>query len=375
MLVAFIGSAYQLLAATAIWRLAAQKRPVPPSRPPVTMLKPLYGNEPGLYENLRSFCDQDYPRIQLVFGVHRADDPAASVVRRLQKDLPEVDIALVVSQARYGTNHKISNLINMMSAAKHDILVLSDSDMRVDAAYLDAVVGTLERPGVGLATCLYTGMPSPGPWSALGAAGINLWFLPSAAVSKLLGGKIGCYGATIAIRRETLESVGGFAAVKDQLADDYALGALVRASGSCVSVVPYFPATLVDEPTFDALYRHELRWGRTVRNTAPIGYAGSAITHPLAGALFGVTLGSVAGLPWQMLLVAPVSAAICRLFLVARVVRTFGIARPGWWLLLPRDVLSLVILVVAYLGRSVSWRDSVFHVDRVGELFPDSDGL
>jgi ceramide glucosyltransferase len=247
--------------------------------------------------------------------------------------------------------------------------------MRVDAAYLDAVVGTLERPGVGLATCLYTGLPSPGPWSALGAAGINLWFLPSAAVSKLLGGKIGCYGATIAIRRETLDAVGGFAAVKDQLADDYALGALVRASGSSIAVVPYFPVTLVDEPTFDALYRHELRWGRTVRNTEPAGYAGSAVTHPLAGALFGVILGSVAGLPWQMLLAAAVSAVLCRLFLVARVVRTFGIARPGRWLLLPRDVLSLVILVVAYFGRSVSWRDSVFRVDRVGELFPDSDGL
>jgi ceramide glucosyltransferase len=373
-IVAFIGSLYQILAAWAVAQLSRQPRPTPVRRPPVTLLKPLCGDEPGLYHNLQSFCEQDYPLFQLVCGVRDPDDPAIAIVQRLQADRPEMDIALVVNPVIHGTNYKVSNLINILQAAKHDVLVLSDSDMRVRPDYLEAISGALEQPGTGLATCLYTGEPLPGPWSAIGAAGINFWFLPSAAVSKLLGGKTGCYGATIAMTRKTLESVGGFMAVRNQLADDYALGALVRQSGLNIVVAPYFPATQVDEPSFPTLLRHELRWARTVRNTAPIGYAGSIITHPLPLAMLGILSGSVAGLHWPVLLAAIVMAAMSRLWLVRRVTYIFRAARPGWWVLLARDVLSLGILVAAYLGRSVSWRNSAFRVDRVGALSSGNDG-
>jgi ceramide glucosyltransferase len=311
----------------------------------------------------------------MVCGVRSGADAAVPVVRRLQADLPDADIRLVIDDRLHGANNKVSNLINMMKACDHDTLVIADSDMRVGPDYLAAVVGALQRPGVGLATCLYTGRGEPGPWSAIGAAGINFWFLPSAAVSKQLGGKIGCYGATIALQRATLDAVGGFAAVRNQLADDYALGALVRDSGKAVVVVPYFPVTIVNEPTASALYRHEMRWARTIRNTAPLGYAGSAVTHPVPTAMLGLMLGSVAGLPWQMLITAMTLALASRLLLVARLTATFGVSRPAWWLLLLRDVLSLVILVVAFCGRSVSWRDSAFRVDRVGALSPESDGI
>jgi ceramide glucosyltransferase len=251
---------------------------------------------------------------------------------------------------------------------------MSDSDMLVDADYLDAVVGTLQRPKVGLATCLYTGRPTAGLWSAIGAAGINFWFLPSAPVSKLLGGKNGCYGATIAIRRQTLQRVGGFAALKDQLADDYALGALVERGGEDVVVAPYFPSTVVDEPDFGALFRHELRWARTIRNTAPFGYAGSAITYPVPLALLGMLIGLVAGLPWQMLIAVPILAVLCRFALIAGVTGVLAAPKPRGWLLLPRDVLSLVILVLAFFGRSVSWRNSAFRVDSVGALSEETNG-
>jgi ceramide glucosyltransferase len=312
--------------------------------------------------------------MQIVCGVREADDPAIAVVRRLQADMPHVDLVLVADPALHGTNYKVSNLINMMAVAKHDVLVMSDSDMLVAGGYLDAVVGALERPGTGLATCLYIGRPTPGLWSAIGAAGINFWFLPSATVSKLLGGKNGCYGATIAIRRETLEWVGGFAALKDQLADDYALGALVERGGENVVVVPYFPATIVDEGDFGALFRHELRWARTIRNTAPAGYAGSAITHPIPLALLGAILGSVAGLHWQMLIAILLLACFCRFALIAVIRGVLAAPKLRWWLLLPRDVLSLVILVLAFCGRSVSWRNSAFRVDSVGALSEETNG-
>jgi ceramide glucosyltransferase len=370
-----LGSLYQLLATYAVRRFAAQPAQKAVTRPPVTLLKPLCGDESGLYQNLRSFCELDYPMMQIVCGVRDPDDPAIAVVRRLQADMPHVDLVLVSNPALHGTNYKVSNLINMMSAAKYEMLVMSDSDMLVTPSYLEAVMGTLQRQGVGLATCLYLGAPIAGLWSAIGAAGINFWFLPSATVSKLLGGKNGCYGATIAIRRATLDSVGGFAALKDQLADDYALGALVERGGEDVVVVPYFPSTVVDEPNFGALFRHELRWARTIRNTAPAGFAGSAITHPLPLALLGALLGSVAGLPWQMLITILAFAALCRFVLVASVTATVGAPKPRWWLLLPRDVLSLVILVLAYFGRSVSWRNSAFRVDSVGALSEETDGI
>jgi ceramide glucosyltransferase len=372
---AILGSIYQLLAAFAVRRLAGQPRVEPKTYPAVTLIKPLCGDEPQLYENLRSFCRLDYPALQIVFGVRTAGDPAAAVVRRLQAELPDADIALVENPALYGANYKISNVINIMSAAKHDVLILSDSDMHIDGAYLEAVVGGLSRPGTGLVTCLYIGVPTKGLWSELGAAGINYGFLPSATVSKFLGGKTGCYGATIALTRSTLESVGGFAALKDQLADDYALGALVREGGQDVSVIPYFLETTVDEPTFTALFRHELRWARTIRNTEALGFAASAIIHPVPWAVLALICGSVAGLPRPMLFITLMVTVICRLTLVGSVLRSLATPKPRWWLLLPRDVLSLAILVLAFCGRSVSWRNSAFRVDSAGALSTEIDGI
>lgn len=373
--IAMLGSIYQLLAGYAVKRLTAQPQPKPVRRPPVTLIKPLCGDEAELYENLKSFCTLDYPDIQIVFGVRDQTDPAVGIVHRLQADLPHADIALVVNSSLYGTNYKISNVINIMAAAKNDVLILSDSDMHVTPDYIDAIVGGLERPGTGLVTCLYIGRPTTGLWSALGAAGINFWFLPSATISKLLGGKTGCYGATLALKRSVLDEIGGFAALKDQLADDYALGALVRDSGRDVTVVPYFLDTTVDEPTYGALFRHELRWARTIRNTEAAGYAATAITHPVPWALLALAASLVAGLSWPMLFVILVIPAICRLVLVAIVVRSLGAPKPRWWLLLLRDLLSLVILVLAFCGRSVSWRNSAFRVDSAGALSTETDGI
>jgi ceramide glucosyltransferase len=167
--------------------------------------------------------------------------------------------------------------------------------------------------------------------------------------------------------------VGGFQALKDHLADDYALGALVRERGLRVAVAPNLLRTAVNEPSFADLVRHELRWARTIRNTAPFGFAGTVITHPIPLALLACALGLTGGLAWPMLAGVLASAVACRLALVTSVMRALGAPRLRWWLLLPRDILSLVILLLAYCGRSVSWRQSAFHLDSAGTLVAEGE--
>ncbi|MBV9686950.1 MAG: glycosyltransferase, partial [Alphaproteobacteria bacterium] len=195
------------------------------------MLKPLHGDEPGLYENLRSFAEQDYPESQIVLGVNDPRDSALPAAQALARDLPAHDIVMVVNSRIRGSNQKVANLENMIEAARHDVLVLADSDMRVDRGYLSAVTAPLCDPRTGVVTCLYRGVSTGGRWSELGAMHINFGFLPGALVADSLGLGGGCFGATIALRRETLERIGGFVRLRDELADDHRIGDEVRALG------------------------------------------------------------------------------------------------------------------------------------------------
>lgn len=196
-----------------------------PTAPGVTILKPLHGAEQGLRANLQSFCEQDYRGpVQIVFGVHGPDDGAIAVVRELQRANPHMDIDLVVDGRIHGENRKVSNLINMARAMRHDIVVLSDSDIRVGHDYLERVVERLARPGVGFVTCLYTGSDTGSVWSVLAAMGINYQFLPNVTAGLRLKMAEPCFGATVAFRRQVLEAIGGFDVLSDQLADDYDLG-------------------------------------------------------------------------------------------------------------------------------------------------------
>lgn len=361
------GCLYLLTAAWAVRRFAAE-RPMPPTDPvPVTILKPLCGAEPDLHDLLHSFCRQDYPRLQVVFGVQGEDDPAIAVVRRLIADLPGADLALVVDGRRHGGNLKVGNLINMMAAARHDLLVIADSDMKVTPAYLGAVTAPLADPAVGAVTCLYAGRCRGGRWSRLAAMAINYGFLPSVLVGRLGGRLQGCFGATIALKRATLERVGGFAALRDHLADDHALGEAVRAQGLRVVLSPYVVEDRVAEADFAALVRHELRWARTIRAVAPWSFAASAITHPGAWALLAIPLAGWAAAP----LVLGAFAAL--LALMRTVERALALPPAPAWLALPRDLLSLAVLVMAFCGNTVIWRGRRFAVGPDGRLVMKED--
>src|SRR5260221_10118319 len=203
------GSAYTLLAASAVRRFVRLPAGRAAASPPVTVLKPLHGAEAELYGNLRSFCAQLYPRFQIIFGVRDETDPAIAVVRRLVAELPDVDIALVVDSRVEGNNFKVSNLENMVALAKHNIMVIADSDMHVKPDYLIDATAPLAESGDGLVTCLYRGRPVAGICSRLGAMFINHGFLPSALIGERLRPGDACFGATMALRRDIYIAIGG----------------------------------------------------------------------------------------------------------------------------------------------------------------------
>jgi ceramide glucosyltransferase len=363
------GSLYLVAAGLAVRRFAAEPQRRPTSHPPVSILKPLRGDDPELYENLRSFCRQDYPAHQVIFGVSDPADPAAAVARRLMADLADADLALVVDDRRHGSNYKISNLYNMLAAAKHPVILLADSDMRVGPDYLRAVMGELGREGVGLVTCLYAGRPLGGLWSALGAMFINQGFLPSVLLARWIGAKDGCYGATMALRRDTLERVGGFLAFSDHLADDHALGEAVRGLGLRVALARYVVEDRLREPDLRQLFAHELRWGRTIRAIEPVGFALSAVTHAVALSLLALPFAPA----WPWLLALPPVAVGCRVWMIRQIDRALALEATPLALILLRDPLSFVVLVASFCGRSVTWRGDRFRVSRTGRLMPLGD--
>ena len=361
--------AYLVGTAVAAVRFARRATPSGPEPPPVSLLKPLHGAEPGLYENLRSFAQQDYPVIQMVLGVNDANDGALPVAQALIRDLPASDIALVLDPPVRGSNLKVANLENMLAAARHDILVISDSDMRVDRRYLGAVTAPLHDPRIGLVTCLYEGVSTGGIWSELGALHINFGFLPSALVAAELGIGHGCFGATIAMRRETLEPIGGLARLRDELADDRRIGDAVRAQGLAVLLSRYVVEARVSEPSFTSLWQHELRWARTVRAITPAGFAGSVLTHPVALAALAAA-ASRFGLTPAILLVL---SCLLRWASALVIAGALAFTTAGLWLLPVRDALSFAVFVASFFGRRVCWRDQLFHVDASGRMTVEGD--
>ncbi len=249
--------------------------------PPITVLKPLCGTEPETYECLRTFCDQDYPEFQIVFGLCAEDDPAVAIARRLQREFPHRDLQIAIDGRQHGSNRKVSNLVNMLPLARHDYLIVSDSDIRVRPDYLRRVVAPLLDDGVGIVTCPYRGIARKGLWSLLGSMYINEWFMPSVRVAAFAGTRSFAFGATIAIRRQVLARIGGFASIADQLADDYRLGEMTRRIGLRTVLSEVEVETFVSETTLAELVRHELRWLRTIRALRPAGYRLSFITFGL----------------------------------------------------------------------------------------------
>lgn len=343
------------------------------AQPPVTLLKPLYGDEPLLEQALASVCGQDYPEFQIVFGVQDPDDPAVAVVRRLQTRFAHRRIDLVVNTAQHGLNRKVSNLINMLPWAVHETLVIADSDLHCAPDYLRRVVAELAVAKTGLVTTLYAGLASNRSLTArLGTSAINHGFVPGALMSRDLG-REDCLGATMALRRDTLERVGGFHALVDHLADDNLLGQKIRALGMTIRIATSVPATTVPEDTLSALFHHELRWSRTILSLVPVAFALSSVQYPIFWALLSLAFSG--GAIWALALFA--LAWLARAVAAVGIDQTLGLvasgrATPTPLLLLPlRDLLSISIILASYASDKVEWRGQMMHTRANEPLDPD----
>lgn len=363
-------SAYGVLEVLAVWawqrrrRMGDKRRP-----PPVSLLKPLCGPEPSLYENLRTFCRQNFPEYQIIFGVQDGHDPALAVVRRLQQEFPSLAIDVVVNSRQHGSNCKVSNLINMVAHARHDVLVMADSDAFVCPEYLGIVTAPLRDESVGLVTCLYRAVPTRVIFSRLGAMYINEWYMPSVLLAWLFGHQGYVSGQTLCIRRETLDAIGGLERIANHLADDHQLGERVHALGKRVVLSHYVPSAECHEPSFASLIGHEVRWMRTLHVLQPRCFLFLFFSFSLPLALVGLMLAGtvqlLAPLAWALF-----AATTCTRLALHFAHRVHGrrLVVADLWLLPLRDLLLCWVWCKSLLTSRVIWRGNEFDVDAEGVM-------
>lgn len=372
-LISLIAAAsYIVLAVLAVAAGQLRRRPHSLSpKPPVTVLKPLCGAEPDLYDNLRSFCMQDYPRFEIVFGVRDSADPARAVVERLITEFASLPITLIVDPTLHGSNRKVSNLINMLPHANHDLLVMADSDGVVGADCLSTVTAPLRASDVGLVTCPYRAVPTASIWARLGAMYVNDWYMPMVLLSWLFGYRGYVSGQILCIRRSTLRAIGGLQVLADQLAEDHRLGQLVRGLNLKIELSPYCVDGQHHETDFRSMTRHELRWMRTIRALRPRSFLGIFLTFSLPLAVLGIAFMAAGPA------ISPAAWGLLGGCLTARVAlhltpRIRG-ARPilsDLWLLPLCDLLIVWAWCRSLFTSRIAWRSDEFNVDANGVMHP-----
>jgi ceramide glucosyltransferase len=333
--------------------------------PPVSILKPVKGVDPQAYENFESFCHQDYPEYEIIFGVADADDPVIPVIERLQRNFPELPITLHVTPV-FGTNQKAALLAELTPLARYSVLALSDSDMRVTPDYLHRVAAPLQDPQVGLVTCLYRPQAPVTLTARLEALYMGVTFLPSVIVARRVLNMHFAMGATDVLRRRDLERIGGFSAICDYLADDYQLGARIADSGKRVVLSDYIVNCYLGGTTFQTQWRREVRWAHCSRTSRPLEYPGLLLSFSTPLALILLLSSGLSFTSWLALATS----------LILRWGVGWGVAgytgdrvSRRWLLLLPlRDMLSALVWCAGLLGRIVVWRGKRFILESDGRL-------
>jgi ceramide glucosyltransferase len=358
------GAVYSIMATVALWRFRRQPMAAANATPPITVLRPLFGDEPELYQNLASVCRQTYEgAVQTILGAQDPSDAALTVARRLQSDWSGHDITVLSNPALHGGNRKISNLVNLSAQAHGDVIVIADSDVCFSPESFNAIVAALEQPQVGLVYCLYRGRPAGNLWSTLAAMDINTRFAPGVVIGQALGFNP-CLGPAMALRADVLKQIGGLERLANVLADDYELGRAIRQAGYRVACPPLVIDHVFPERTFGEVFIHELRWSRTVRLVQAGGYFGSVMMHFLALGLIGAALTGFS---------APALACLGGLVVFRYVqadwlCRLMAADRRGLWLVPFRDLLSFAVFIFGAFGNRIEWRGIRSSVARDGTM-------
>ena len=339
----------------------------PETYPPVSILIPLRGADFKAYQNYAGFCQQDYPEYQLVFGVHDRSDSSIPIVEKLAADFSTRDIEVVICSEAHGQNAKVSNLQNMLRAAKYEHVIIVDSDIRVQRNYLKAVLAPLEDPKVGLVTCFYRAAEAPDFGARLEAVGITGEFAAGVLMAWMLEGVKFALGSTMATTKSRLVEIGGFQALADYLADDFMLGNLIAGRGYEVRLSHHVVETAMPPIGLAGMIRHQLRWARSTRISRPLGYLGLVLTYGTALSALNliVSLGSTVSLA---LFAATLGVRMSMAWVIGVRCLKDRILRVNFWLVPARDVLSFGIWLVSWFGRRVEWRGRLFEVSRDGKM-------
>lgn len=331
--------------------------------PAVSILKPLKGEDPEIYESFRSHCRQDYAQYEIIFGVSDPQDPAVQAVERLRQEFPQRAIQLVVCSQPLGANTKVSNLAQMLRAAQYDHLIVSDSDIRVEPDYLQKVMAPLADANVGMVTCLYRGVASPTSGSRLESLGISTDFCAGVLVARSLEGSVRFgLGSTMAFRRRNLEAIGGFESFVDYLADDYELGKRIAALGLEVRLSEVVVETFLPAYDLREFFEHQLRWARGVRDSRPGGYLGLLFTFGWQWAALAVIASGGAAWAWGIAAVAVSLRLLVAQTVGGRVLKDRQVAR--FLALLPfRDVVAVLVWLASFASNTVTWRGERFHLE------------
>jgi ceramide glucosyltransferase len=342
--------------------------------PPITILKPVCGLDRDTYENFASFCRQEYPSYQILFGAASENDPGLAVARQVARDFPNADVRVIVTRGIRAANPKVGTLAALCREARHPFLLVSDSDIRVTPTHLAALAQPMADPRVGVVTCLYRSR-AEGFAGTLDALGLSTDFQPSVLVARMVEGVSFGMGSGTLVRRSALDAAGGFEAIADSLADDYMLGNLPVRAGFRAELSDQVVEHMLTTSTLRGIIDHQLRWNRGIRAVRPGGYAGLVFTQGVPAGLLLLVLTAGGSVTW----------IACGLMLAARLgtawfvaVRCLGDRAAGraLWLVPLRDLLSFGLWVTAFFGNTVVWRGNRYRLEAGGRLareMPEDD--
>jgi ceramide glucosyltransferase len=368
-LLALAGVGYLLAVLWCVRRFANRAIASPGYAPPVSILKPLKGADPQMYESFRSHCLQEYPDFEIIFGVNDANDPAVAEVERLRLEFPHIPMQLVVCSEVLGTNRKVSNLVRMLRGAHYEHVVINDSDIRVERDYLRKVMAPFADTKVGLVSALYRAVAGRTVSSAIESLAISTEFAGGILMAiNIEHGMHFALGSTLAVTRTSVAAIGGLEVLVDYLADDYELGNRIWLAGYKVELADTVVETFVPDYSFSGMFRHQLRWARTIRDRRSAQYFGLTIVYAVPWALIALLLSHGAMWAWTLLVVT-LLVRLINAYVQAAEVLGDSKAAGQIWLVPLRDCVALVIWAASFFGSTIAWRDERFKL-KDGKLYP-----